>query len=161
MGTVKENIAYGRPDATDEEIMEATEAIGARKLIENLDNGFETGVGERGSHLSEGERQLVSFARALLADPRILVLDEATSSIDVYTEHTIQKGMETLLGGRTSLVIAHRLSTIVNADRIVVIEDGEIVESGKHEELMKNKGKYFSLYELQLKPRAMESTATV
>ncbi|MFW9966199.1 MAG: ABC transporter ATP-binding protein [Candidatus Thorarchaeota archaeon] len=156
MGTVKDNIRYGSPDATDEEIIEATNAIGARRLIENLEKGFETEVGERGSRLSEGERQLVSFARALLANPKVLVLDEATSSIDIYTEHAIQQGMKTLLQGRTSIVIAHRLSTIVNADRIVVIEDGKIVETGTHRELMLKKGKYYSLYELQIRPRAME-----
>jgi ATP-binding cassette subfamily B protein len=157
MGTVKDNIRYGRPEATDEEIFHATEVIGARRLLENLENGFDTDVGERGASLSEGERQLVSFARALLANPSILVLDEATSSIDIYTEHAIQKGMKALLAGRTSIVIAHRLSTIVNADRIIVLEDGRIVESGRHHELMKKEGKYYSLYELQIRPRAMST----
>ncbi len=156
MGTVKENIKYGRQNATDEEIVEALEAIGARRIIENLDHGLDTEVGERGARLSEGERQLVSFARALLADPKILILDEATSSIDIYTEHAIQKGMRVLLSGRTAIVIAHRLSTIVNADRIVVLEHGRIVESGRHAELMQLKGKYHSLYELQIRPRAMQ-----
>ncbi|MHA2461351.1 MAG: ATP-binding cassette domain-containing protein, partial [Candidatus Thorarchaeota archaeon] len=134
MGTVKENIRYGKPDATDDEILRATEVIGARRIFDNLENGFDTDVGERGGRLSEGERQLVSFARALLANPKILVLDEATSSIDIYTEHAIQRGMKALLSGRTSIVIAHRLSTIVNADRILVLENGAIVESGKHAE---------------------------
>ncbi len=152
MGTVRENIRYGKPEATDEEILQATEVIGARRLFENLENGFDTEVGERGNKLSEGERQLVSFARALLANPRILVLDEATSSIDIYTEHAIQKGMKALLHGRTSIVIAHRLSTIVSADRILVLEMGKIVESGKHAELMRKGGKYSSLYELQIQP---------
>jgi len=156
MGTVKENIKYGRQDASDDMIIEALEAIGARRIIENLDLGLDTEVGERGSRLSEGERQLVSFARALLADPKILILDEATSSIDIYTEYAIQKGMRVLLSGRTSIVVAHRLSTIVNADRIVVLENGKIVESGKHGDLMRQKGKYYSLYELQIRPRAME-----
>ncbi len=156
-GTIKDNVKYARPDATDEEILHATEVIGARRIFESLDEGFDTKVGERGGRLSEGERQLVSFARALLADPKILVLDEATSSIDVYTEHAIQKGMKALLEGRTSIVIAHRLSTIVNADRIVVIEKGKIVESGRHADLMAKEGKYFSLYELQIRPRAMRS----
>jgi ATP-binding cassette subfamily B protein len=156
MGTVADNIRYGRPDATDDEIVQATETIGARRLIENLEAGFDTEVGERGARLSEGERQLVSFARALLANPKVLVLDEATSSIDVYTEYAIQRGMKRLLQGRTSIVIAHRLSTIVNADRIVVIEKGKIMETGTHTELMAKKGKYFSLYELQLRPRAMQ-----
>ncbi|TFF94771.1 ATP-binding cassette domain-containing protein [Candidatus Thorarchaeota archaeon] len=157
-GTVMENIKYGQPDATDEEIESAIEAIGAKRIFDSLDEGLDTEVGERGGRLSEGERQLVSFARALLADPRILVLDEATSSIDIYTEHAIQKGMKALLKGRTSIVIAHRLSTIVNADRIIVIEDGEIVETGRHADLMSREGKYYSLYELQIRPRAMRST---
>lgn len=157
MGTVKENIRYGKPEATDDELFKATEIIGARRIFENLENGFDTDVGERGGKLSEGERQLVSFSRALLADPKILVLDEATSSIDIYTEHAIQKGMRALLSGRTSIVIAHRLSTIVNADRILVIENGSIVESGKHHELMAKKGKYYSLYEIQIRPRAMHT----
>jgi ATP-binding cassette subfamily B multidrug efflux pump len=158
MGTVRENIRYGRPEATDEDIITATEAIGARRIFESLENGFDTEVGERGGKLSEGERQLVSFARALLANPKILVLDEATSSVDIYTEHAIQKGMKALLKGRTSIVIAHRLSTIVNADRIIVIEDGKIVEVGKHAELMRRKGKYHSLYELQIRPRAIRTS---
>jgi len=159
MGTIKENIRYGKPDATDEELLNATEAIGARRIFENLENGFDTEVGERGSRLSEGERQLVSFARALLANPKILVLDEATSSVDIYTEHAIQKGMKALLAGRTSIVIAHRLSTIVNASRIIVIENGQIVETGKHAELMRSKGKYYSLYELQIRPRAIQRSS--
>ncbi len=158
MGTIRENIRYGRPEATDEEIIAATEAIGALRIFESLENGFDTEVGERGSRLSEGERQLVSFARALLANPKILVLDEATSSVDIYTEHAIQKGMKALLAGRTSIVIAHRLSTIVNADRIIVIENGKIVEVGKHADLMQQKGKYYSLYELQIKPRAIRAS---
>jgi len=156
MGTVKDNIKYGRLEATDDEIVAALEAIGARRIIDNLKKGLDTEVGERGSRLSEGERQLVSFARALLENPRILILDEATSSIDIYTEHAIQKGMRVLLKGRTSIVVAHRLSTIVNADRIVVLEQGKIVESGKHAELMQLKGKYYSLYDLQIRPRAMQ-----
>jgi ATP-binding cassette subfamily B multidrug efflux pump len=156
MGTVKDNIKYGRPEATDEEIAAALDAIGARRIIENLGKGLDTEVGERGARLSEGERQLVSFGRALLANPKILILDEATSSIDIYTEHAIQKGLKVLLSGRTSIVIAHRLSTIVNADRIVVLEHGKIVESGKHASLMELKGKYHSLYELQIRPRAMQ-----
>ncbi len=157
MGSIKDNIKYGKPDATDEEMYTATEAIGARRIFENLEHGFDTEVGERGGRLSEGERQLVSFARALLANPSILVLDEATSSIDIYTEHAIQKGMKALLKGRTSLVIAHRLSTIVSADRILVLEDGKIVEIGKHHELINAGGKYSSLYELQIRPRAMRT----
>ncbi|MGY5852076.1 MAG: ABC transporter ATP-binding protein [Candidatus Thorarchaeota archaeon] len=161
MGSVRDNIRYGKPDATDDEILQATDAIGARRLFESLENGFDTEVGERGAKLSEGERQLVSFARALLANPKILVLDEATSSIDIYTEHAIQKGMKALLAGRTSIVIAHRLSTIVKADRILVLEQGQIVESGKHAELMARRGKYYSLYELQIHPRSVSSEAKV
>ncbi|MFW9810219.1 MAG: ABC transporter ATP-binding protein [Candidatus Thorarchaeota archaeon] len=159
MGTIRENIRYGRPEATDDEIIAATEAIGARRIFESLENGFDTEVGERGGRLSEGERQLVSFARALLANPKILVLDEATSSVDIYTEYAIQKGMKALLTGRTSIVIAHRLSTIVNADRIIVIEKGKIVEIGRHAELMQSKGKYYSLYELQIRPRAIRASS--
>jgi ATP-binding cassette subfamily B multidrug efflux pump len=158
MGTVKDNIRYGHQDATDEEIIAALQTIGARRIIENLVKGLDTEVGERGARLSEGERQLVSFARALLADPKILILDEATSSIDIYTEYAIQKGLKVLLKGRTSIVIAHRLSTIVNADRIVVLEHGKIVESGKHADLMQLEGKYHSLYELQIRPRAIQRT---
>jgi ATP-binding cassette subfamily B multidrug efflux pump len=158
MGTVKDNIRYGYQNATDEEIIAALQTIGARRIIENLSKGLDTEVGERGARLSEGERQLVSFARALLANPRILILDEATSSIDIYTEYAIQRGLKVLLKGRTSIVIAHRLSTIVNADRIVVLEHGKIVESGKHAELMQIKGKYYSLYDLQIRPRAMQRT---
>ncbi len=156
MGTVRDNIRYGHQDATEEEIVAALDAIGARRIVENLDKGLDTEVGERGARLSEGERQLVSFARVLLADPKILILDEATSSIDIYTEHAIQKGMRVLLRGRTSIVIAHRLSTIVNADRIVVLEHGKVVESGRHADLMQQKGKYYSLYYLQIRPRAMQ-----
>jgi len=153
-GTIKENVAYGRPSATDDEIVKATENIGAKSIFESLEHGFDTQVGERGARLSEGERQLVSFARALLADPKILVLDEATSSVDVYVEHMIQRGLKALLKGRTSIVIAHRLSTILNADRILVLDNGRIVESGTHTELMRNRGTYYSLYELQIRPRA-------
>jgi ABC-type multidrug transport system fused ATPase/permease subunit len=153
-GTIRENIKYGRPGATDDEVTRATEVIGARSIFESLEIGFNTQVGERGSRLSEGERQLVSFARALLADPKILILDEATSSVDIYVEHMIQRGLKALLKGRTSIVIAHRLSTIMNADRILVVDNGRIVESGTHSQLMKKKGTYYSLYELQIRPEA-------
>jgi ABC-type multidrug transport system fused ATPase/permease subunit len=153
-GTIRENIRYSRPSATDDEVTRAVEAIGAKSIFESLENGFDTQVGERGSRLSEGERQLVSFARALLADPKILILDEATSSVDIYVEHMIQRGLKALLNGRTSIVIAHRLSTILNADRILVVDNGRIVESGTHNQLIKKRGTYYSLYELQMRPGA-------
>ncbi|RDE14155.1 MAG: ABC transporter ATP-binding protein [Candidatus Thorarchaeota archaeon] len=153
-GSVRENIRYGKPTATDDEVIKATEAIGAKAIFENLENGLDTQVGERGARLSEGERQLVSFARALLANPKILILDEATSSVDIYVEHMIQRGLKALLKGRTSIVIAHRLSTILNADRILVVDNGRIVESGTHTQLMNKKGTYYSLYELQIRPGA-------
>jgi ATP-binding cassette subfamily B protein len=148
-GTVRDNIRYGRLDATDEEVEEAAKIVGAHEFISRLPDGYDTEVRERGSRLSVGQRQLLSFARALLADPRILILDEATSSVDAYTEYLIQQALERLLQGRTSIVIAHRLSTIRNADRIYVIEDGRVVEIGDHEELIAKGGLYKALYEKQ------------
>jgi ABC-type multidrug transport system fused ATPase/permease subunit len=145
-GTVKENILFGRLDATDEEVIAAGTAVGAHDFIVNLKNGYDTTVEEGGVLLSVGQRQLISFARALLADPRILILDEATSSVDTQTEQVIQSALARLLHGRTAFVIAHRLSTITNADHIVVIEDGVIAEQGSHAELLARKGKYFALY---------------
>jgi ATP-binding cassette subfamily B protein/subfamily B ATP-binding cassette protein MsbA len=145
-GSVKENILFGRLDATDEDVLAAAKAVGAHDFIMRLKNGYDTSVEEGGATLSVGQRQLISFARALLADPRILILDEATSSVDTQTEQIIQKGLATLLEGRTSFVIAHRLSTITNADKIVVIHDGKIVEQGTHLELLANQGMYFELY---------------
>ncbi|MCC6499251.1 MAG: ABC transporter ATP-binding protein [Anaerolineales bacterium] len=145
-GTVKENILFGRLDASDEDVIRAARAVGAHDFIVGLKNGYETSVEEGGATLSVGQRQLISFARALLADPRILILDEATSSVDTQTEQIIQNALTTLLKGRTSFVIAHRLSTIVKADKIVVIHDGKIVEQGTHAELLANQGMYYELY---------------
>jgi ABC-type multidrug transport system fused ATPase/permease subunit len=133
-------------DATDTEVRAATEAVGAHAFITALKNGYDSPVEEGGVLLSVGQRQLISFARALLADPRILILDEATSSVDTQTEGVIQRALARLFEGRTSFVIAHRLSTITNADRIVVIHDGRIVEQGKHEELLEKQGMYYELY---------------
>ncbi len=145
-GTVRENIRFGRLDATDEEIEAAARAVGAHDFIRTLKDGYETSVEEGGVLLSVGQRQLISFARALLADPRILILDEATSSVDTQTEQIIQRALATLLKGRTSFVIAHRLSTITNADQIVVIHDGKMIEQGTHSELLARRGMYYELY---------------
>ena len=147
--SIKENIRYGKLDATDEEIIAAAKAVSAHDFIMKLENGYDTQVNERGSRLSVGQRQLISFARALLANPRILILDEATSNIDTATEILVQKGINKLLSGRTSFVIAHRLSTIRDCDRIMVIDDGEIIESGTHEELLNLRGAYYKLYMAQ------------
>ncbi|HPT77596.1 MAG TPA: ABC transporter ATP-binding protein [Candidatus Atribacteria bacterium] len=148
-GTIMDNIRYGRLDATDEEVMAAARIVHADGFIREMEKGYYTEVNERGSRLSQGQRQLISFARALLADPRILILDEATSSIDTETEILVQKGLEQLLKGRTSFVIAHRLSTIRNATRIMVVDNGTIIECGNHDELMKLKGAYYNLYTAQ------------
>jgi ATP-binding cassette subfamily B multidrug efflux pump len=145
-GSVGENIRFGRLEATDKEIVAAAKAVGAHDFIMNLRQGYDTTVEEGGALLSVGQRQLISFARALLADPRILILDEATSSVDTQTERIIQQALARLLRGRTSFVIAHRLSTVVNADRIVVIQDGRIVEQGSHNELLARAGAYYQLY---------------
>jgi ATP-binding cassette subfamily B protein len=145
-GTVAENIAFARPGATREQVVAAASAVGADEFIERLEDGYETQLGERGSRLSLGQRQLVAFARALLADPRILILDEATSSVDIGTERKIEAALRRLLHGRTAFIIAHRLSTIRDADLIVVLENGLVVEQGTHDELMTAQGLYTSLY---------------
>ena len=144
--SIKENIRYGKLDATDEEVINAAKAVNAHGFIMKLDKGYETEVNERGSRLSVGQRQLISFSRALLANPRILILDEATSNIDTVTEKLVQSGIEKLLFARTSFVIAHRLSSIRDCTRIMVVDDGRIVESGSHDELIKLKGLYYDLY---------------
>ena len=144
--SVKENIRYGRLDATDAEVEQAAKLANAHSFIIRLPNGYDTILSEDGSNLSQGQRQLLAIARAILADPAILILDEATSSVDTRTEQQIQSAMLELMKGRTSFVIAHRLSTIRNADLIVVIDQGRIVEQGKHQELLERKGFYYNLY---------------
>jgi len=145
-GTVLENIRFGRPSATDEEIANAARQLDCLDLLEALPDGLQTLVGEGGTALSLGQRQLVCFARALLADPRILILDEATSAVDPATEARLQRALARLLEGRTSFVVAHRLSTIVRADQILVLDAGRIVERGTHRELLAHRGRYRALY---------------
>ncbi len=157
-GTIMENIRYGRLNATDEECIAAAKAVSADEFIQTFENKYQTNVGEGGSKLSQGQRQLISFARALIANPKILILDEATSSIDTETEVLIQEVINKLLKGRTSFIVAHRLSTIINADLILVIKDGEILEQGNHKELLKLKGEYYNLYKNQFINEEMEKT---
>ena len=148
-GTIMDNIRYGNMDATDEQVMEAAKTVCAHDFIMQMEDGYNTEVNERGTRLSVGQRQLISFARALLADPKILILDEATSSIDTETEILLQRGLHKLLKGRTSFIIAHRLSTIKNCDTIFYVDHGKIVEHGAHYELMAHLGPYYKLYSSQ------------
>ena len=148
-GSIKDNVRYGKLNATDEEVIEALKTVAADEFIERLDDKYDSFVGEGGSKLSLGERQLISFARAIVKDPKILVLDEATSSIDTKTESLIQNAINKVMKGRTTFMIAHRLSTVVNADVILVMKDGEVIESGKHHELLEQRGYYFELYKNQ------------
>jgi ATP-binding cassette subfamily B protein len=148
-GTVRENIMYGRLDATEEEMIAAAKAVNAHDFIMELEKGYDTELKERGAGLSIGQRQLIAFARTMISMPKILILDEATSSIDTHTELLVQKGIQALLKGRTSFVIAHRLSTIKNADRIFVINNGGIMEAGSHDQLIARKGAYYDLYMAQ------------
>ena len=148
-GTIKENIRYGKLDASDEEIVAAAKAVNAHDFIMRLDKGYDTELSERGGGLSIGQKQLLAFARTMVSDPKILILDEATSSIDTKSELLVQEGIEHLLAGRTSFVIAHRLSTIQKADRIFVVDDGKIIEEGNARELMEKKGVYYQLYMAQ------------
>jgi ATP-binding cassette subfamily B protein len=150
-GTIRENIRYGRLDAKDEDIEIAAKLAGAHDFIVNLEKGYEDEVGEGGNLLSVGQKQLISLARAVLRAPEIFIMDEATSSVDTLTETLIQTGMENLMKGRTSIIIAHRLSTIKRADRILVIEDGQIAEMGSHAELLHKRGNYYRLYTQQFR----------
>jgi ATP-binding cassette subfamily B protein len=153
-GTVRENIRYGRLNATDEEVERAAKLANAHDFISRLPDGYDTLIEDDGGQLSQGQRQLLSIARAAVADPPIMILDEATSSIDTRTEAIVQKGMDNLMEGRTVIVIAHRLSTIQNADAIMVLENGSIIERGDHETLLNEKGKYYQLYTGVLAPQS-------
>ncbi len=156
-GTVRENLLYGNPNATEAQIDRALKLVSAEEVVKKMEKGLDSDVGEGGDMLSTGEKQLISFARAILADPRILVLDEATASVDTLTEQKIQSAIETIIKGRTSLVIAHRLSTVKNADLILVVKDGKIIERGRHEELLKARGHYYNLYTRQYEDEATSS----
>ena len=146
-GTIRDNVSFARPDATEGEVLEACRAVGLDDLLERLPAGVDTPIHERGSSLSAGERQLLALARAFLARPRVLVLDEATSNLDLLSESQIERALDTVLEGRTALIIAHRLSTAMRADRIAVVESGRVVELGSHDELVALGGRYASMYE--------------
>lgn len=145
-GTIRENILYGRLDASETDVQKAAAMVSVDKIAARMPKGFDSDVGENGDMLSMGEKQLVSFARAIIADPKIFILDEATASIDTQTEQLIQDAIATLMEGRTSFIIAHRLSTIKKADIILVVDNGKIVEQGSHKELLKKRGQYYHLY---------------
>ena len=155
-GSIHENILFGRPDATADDVIASAQIVGAHDFIMQMSDGYSTEVTERGMNLSVGQRQLISFARAILSDPRILILDEATANIDTHTERIIQEALRELLKGRTSLVIAHRLSTVMEADLIHVIDNGRLIESGSHDQLLDNNGTYARLYALQFKDQDFE-----
>ena len=159
-GTIAENIAYGRRNATHAEVEQAASSANAEEFIKNLSAGYETLIGERGVKLSAGQRQRITIARSLLADPRILIFDEATSNLDTESERLIQASLQTLMQGRTSFVIAHRLSTIAHANRILVMEKGRIVEQGRHEELMQVNSRYREMVLLQTSPPPPRRAAT-
>jgi ATP-binding cassette subfamily B protein len=156
-GTVRSNIRYGKLDATDDEVVAAAKAVNVHDIIMSMDKGYDTEIQEGGNNLSTGQKQLISFARAIIGDPQILVMDEATSSVDTQTEHLLQKSLRSVLRGRTSFVIAHRLSTIRSADKILVIDGGELMEQGSHEQLLERRGQYFELYQKQFQTEREEA----
>ena len=158
-GTIRDNIRYNRTEATEEDVVRAATAVGAHDFIMKMESGYDTPLQERGGNLSVGQRQLISFARALVADPRVLLLDEATANIDTYTEMLIQRALDELLRGRTAIVIAHRLSTIRNADRIIVLDQGQVVEEGRHADLLAREGLYHRLHSYSTEAAESEPAA--